>query len=121
MCWPANFGLILGVDVSRVVIFGVCSGDCVRLGDRLVAVDPFRGVFKASSKVSFFLYTIVLVNPRSGLEDELIYKNAGQIRSNNSPSRISLSRIEGSGSEMSRFVRRGAASQVLAGPTVCTI
>ena len=47
--------------------------------------------------------------------------SAGQMRSNNSRSWIVWSKIDGLGSEMSESMRRGAVSQVLAGPTVRTM
>ena len=55
----------------RVVIFGVRSGDCVRLVEGLVSSDLF-GVLSASSNVSFFSGSGMSGNPPGGLDDELI-------------------------------------------------
>lgn len=76
---------------------------------------------RASSKVSFFSAIGVSGNPPGGLNDELIYRNAGQMRSNNCPSWIAWSKMEGL--QMRGFdvmSKRLGSSHILAVATVRT-
>lgn len=76
----------------------------------------------ASSKVSFFSGIGVSGNPSGGLNDEVIYRNASHMRSNNSRSWIAWSKMEGLRMRVFDVMsKRLGSSHVLAGATVCTI
>lgn len=114
------------VALSRDVILGLRSGDCVRLGEGLISGDPFGGVLSASSNVSFFSSNGVSGNPPDGFDDELIYNSTGQIRSKISPALMAWSRREvlqmmGVQFSQSRRFSSGIGSQDLAGPIIRTI